>query len=345
MSSRRSTGTLRARIALGVVTVVGAAGTIVGGLGAGSAAAQTVSLTLSYTCTFPVIGGQSIAMRIDSDIPNSVAAGQSNPNFAFQAVVTAGDGVAQGLSVIGVRIVEGSGDADVSVAVPGGPMAVTVSAPIPKTPIPPAGSFDIKAAGTAPALTFNQPGHGTITIGGILLHLVPEDANGNLTFPGKIDVPCALDAGQNNLVATFDITTPPPPPGPTTPARPTPTPTTRTPAPPTTRPSTPPSTVTSGSPVSGSPDPTSPTSPTSAAASTASDSPSPSPSDSGSPPSSAAAAPPGSTSLTNSPTAKAGGPSAMDLGLTLLAVGALVASAVAYRYGWSRRNRRRTGGG
>jgi len=194
------------RIILWAAIALGLTGGIVGVLGAGTAAAQPVSLTLRYTCSFPLINDQSITARIQSDIPKSIAVGESSQRFTIDAVTTVGATLTQGLGLIGMKTVEGTVDAKTSVAAPHGDISVTVPMAITRTSIPASGSFDVSATGTAPTLRFSQPGNGKITVGGLVLHLVPRNASGDLTFLGKLDVPCTLDAGQDNAAIPFDIT-------------------------------------------------------------------------------------------------------------------------------------------
>ncbi|MFI9272121.1 DUF6801 domain-containing protein [Kitasatospora sp. NPDC052896] len=335
MISRRSTGRARARITLGVATAVGAAGGIVGVLGTGTAAAQTVSPTLSYTCVFPYIGAQHLSVSMNADVPSSVTVGEPSPKFGISAVTTAPNGLAQGLGFFGVRIIEGTGQASITVTAPQGDIPVSVPATIAKTALPPSGPFDIAASGTAPSLTFSQPGNGKITVGGISLHLITEDASGNPTFVGSIDVSCTLDGGQNNVAASFAITQPlqtpaPPPPTPLPPG-PTPGPHTSTPGPgPVPSPAPTQSTAGSLTPTPPRPTTASPSSSTSSTSSTVSG-----------PPTG-----PTSTDPVPGPTRPPIRPTPGGLGTTaiaLLVTGVLVAGAAAFRFGSRLRNRRRTG--
>jgi hypothetical protein len=195
------------RIVLGVTTALGAASGIVGILETGTAAAQPASPTLRYTCSFPTIGGHPITARISTDIPKSLAVGESSPRFAIHAVTTVDATSAWGLrQLLGVETIEGALDARTTVTAPQGEIGVPVHLTITKTSIPASGSFDIPATGAAPTLTFSKPGSARITAGDFTLYLVPKDASGNITYPGKLNVPCTLDAGQDNVVTSFDIT-------------------------------------------------------------------------------------------------------------------------------------------
>lgn len=333
MSARYGAGPRGMRTVLGVATALGAASGFVGVLATGTGAAQAATPTLQYTCTFPVIGGEPITARISTDIPTSLAVGESSPRFAINAAATVDGNFTFGLrQILGVRIIEGSLDADTDVTAPLGRISVPVHLTITRTrtSIPASGSFDIPATGTAPSLTFSKPGSAKITAGGFTLHLVPEDANGNLTAPGRIDVPCTLNSGQDDVVSSFEITarrttaapaTSPTPGSPST-GRPTAPATTATPA---TH-----STTSSPSP-STSPSPTSTSTPVGSGSATAM------------PTTTATPDPTGSTinAATTGTTTTGGGPSTGNL--ILLAAGILAAAtaAVALRFGPRLRNRRR----
>ncbi|MFD9124073.1 DUF6801 domain-containing protein [Kitasatospora sp. NPDC059571] len=218
MSAGYGPGSPKARTVLVIAAVGGAAIGVAGGLGTGTAAAQPARPTLRYTCTFPTIGGQPITARISTDIPTSLAVGESSPAFAINAAATVDATFTLGLRyVLGVRIMEGSLDAETDVAAPQGTIRVPVHLTITRTSVPAAGSFDIPATGTAPRLTFTEPGSARITAGDFTLHLVPEDANGNLTSLGRVTVPCTLNTGQSNVVSSFALTAAPTTTGPAAP--------------------------------------------------------------------------------------------------------------------------------
>lgn len=178
---------------------------MVGTLGAGTAAAQPVALTLKYTCSFPLIGNQPLTARISSDIPTSHTVGEPSHQFAIHAVATVGTTLTDGLGLLGAKTVEGTLDAKITVAAPQGDLGVTVPLTIVKTSVPSSGSLSIPANGTAPTRTFSKPGRAKITVGDFVAHLVPRNASGDLTVLGKFDLPCTLDAGQNNVLMSFTI--------------------------------------------------------------------------------------------------------------------------------------------
>ncbi|MEV8099104.1 DUF6801 domain-containing protein [Kitasatospora sp. NPDC085879] len=187
--------------------VAATATALVGTLATAPAAARPAAPTLHYTCFFPTIGGQAITARISADIPATLPAGESSPAFAIRAAATVEASFTLGLRyVLWVRTIEGSVDAETRVLAPQDETAVPVHLTITRTAVPASGAFEIPATGNAPRLSFTRPGTGRVTAGDFTLHLVPKDAEGNLAGPGQVDVPCTLNAGQDNTVAPFEVT-------------------------------------------------------------------------------------------------------------------------------------------
>lgn len=193
------------KVVLGITTTLAASSGLVGTLGVGTAVAQPVSRTLTYTCSFPLIGDQSVTARISADIPKGHTVGQPTHRFAMHAVATVGTVLTQGLNLVGAETVEGTLDAQTNVAAPQGDMPVTAPLTIVKTHVPGSGSLSIPANGIAPSRTFSKPGRAEITVGDFTAHLIPRDADGDLTILREFDLPCTLDDGQDNVFMSFDI--------------------------------------------------------------------------------------------------------------------------------------------
>ncbi|GAB3575526.1 hypothetical protein GCM10027445_38140 [Amycolatopsis endophytica] len=173
--------------------------------GAGTSSADPVSLTLNYSCPFPLIGTQTLQIVISADIPTTVNVGEPTPAFQVQAVATVPPTATQGLTLVGAATVEGSAAANSTVTAPEATIPVTVPATIPVTPVPASGSFDTVATGDAPSLTFTQAGQAEITVGDILLTLHPKRADGTDTGLGVFDSQCTQVAGQDNVLANITI--------------------------------------------------------------------------------------------------------------------------------------------
>lgn len=175
-----------------------------GVVGASVAAARPVSLTLRYTCDFPVINGQRVTVQVDADVPSSDTVGVPTQPFPIEVVATVSDLFTAGLNFLGAHSVEGTAEGNVNVAAPQGAFSVSIPFTIPNTTVPASGSFRVPATGVAPSLRFTRPGKGQLTAGDINLHLAARDANGNPTL-GKLDLPCTLDDGQNDVIGSFDV--------------------------------------------------------------------------------------------------------------------------------------------
>ena len=169
-------------------------------------AAQQVSLNLTYTCDFPMIGSQKAAVEVDSDIPGSIAVGQSTAHYVVNASATVPWELTVGLHAFGVSTITGTVDGRVEVEAPQGDLAETVPFDIHEINLPSFSSFTGTATGSAPEVTFTEPGRAQIIVGGLTMHLTPRDSNGNLTSLGEMTVPCTLDSGQNDVAATITVT-------------------------------------------------------------------------------------------------------------------------------------------
>lgn len=192
--------------ALGVAGAMTAALGIVATWGTPPAAAQPVSIKLSYTCAFTGIGTAPVTMRISTDLPSSIEAGDSSPRAAVNGVATV-DASFTGLApLVGARTLEGSVDGTAAVSAPRVDRRLSVPMRIPRTPIPAFGAFDMSAKGTAPAVTFTRPGNAKVTVGDLGLHLTPRDAHGNLTQVGTMNAACTVAPGQNTVLHSLVVT-------------------------------------------------------------------------------------------------------------------------------------------
>ncbi|MFE2937301.1 DUF6801 domain-containing protein [Streptomyces sp. NPDC059278] len=190
-------------LTLGAAAAVLAVGT--GAIGSDVAAARPVSITLHYTCNFPMIGGQPVTVQVNADVPSSDTVGVPTRPFPIDVVATVGDLFTSGLNFLGVHSVEGTAEGNVNVAAPQGAFRVGIPFTIPSTTVPASGSFRVPVTGSAPSLRFTRPGTGgRLTAGDINLHLAARDAKGNPTL-GKLDLPCTLDNGQNDVIGSFDV--------------------------------------------------------------------------------------------------------------------------------------------
>ncbi|WP_326595750.1 DUF6801 domain-containing protein [Streptomyces sp. NBC_01803] len=189
-----------------------AASALVGGgliaLAGNSASADPASLTLNYTCPFPLIGTQPISVDISTDIPGTIEVNEMTPPIEIEAITTVNAKTHQGLKTVASTTIEGSAIAYSNIAAPGFDLPLEVPIEIPKQNIPPAPpytEFDITANGSAPEISFSEPGHGEITVGDLLLTLTPRKADGTPTGLKTFESACTVVEGQDNVLAEFEV--------------------------------------------------------------------------------------------------------------------------------------------
>lgn len=183
---------------LGVVVMVVLSG--------GPAAAMSATpLALRYTCSFPMIGNQSVMTTIVWKGADSHPAGQATAPVPVDVTATIGDFVTQPLRVVGASTVEGEADAAAVVVAPDGNTGVTTTLTVSRTAVPASGPMTFAARGTARSMVFNRPGDARITVGRLALRMNPRNTDGEPTILGVVDAPCELDPGQDGLLASFRI--------------------------------------------------------------------------------------------------------------------------------------------
>jgi hypothetical protein len=174
-------------------------------VGAATAQAAESSLTLSYACTFPLIGSQPVTVTYGQDLPGSVTQGVPNSPSEATADIVVPPVVTRGLTLIGAATVWGSAITMQSVtngaARFGGPVRYTV----PGTPVPASGAFTLPAAGTFPSVTYPNAGTADIMVGDLSLTLTPLNSKGEPTVLGTLTTPCTAKRGQDNVLGTFAV--------------------------------------------------------------------------------------------------------------------------------------------
>ncbi|KAA1426173.1 DUF6801 domain-containing protein [Nocardioides antri] len=209
--------TQQARRGLAVI----AAGALGTGLLVGSGvapASAAATLTLDYTCTYPLINQQDLTVDIAVDLPAQAQVGVPTAPFDIEAISTVSATTTSGLALIGAKTIEGTAVSHVNVQAPQVDLPdVQVPVTIPPTPVPASGPFDIPATGQTPSLTFPEAGEGTIDIGNLDLRMIARNSSGEpIALPGghpdgSFDAPCTVKPGQNQRLATFPIVGTPPP--------------------------------------------------------------------------------------------------------------------------------------
>ena len=180
---------------------------------------NTPPLKQVYTCPFPLIGNQNVTVDINTELPPEVDAGAFTPEINISAISNAGATATQGLRLVGAETIEGKAVATSLVKSPQGHLAVAVPTNIPKQGIPAVGNdLIVNAAGTAPALQFDQPGTATLSVHDLVLTMTPRRADGTETGLGTFTSDCTPATGQTTVLHTFTVkpvgdTTPPTKPG------------------------------------------------------------------------------------------------------------------------------------
>ncbi|MGW2849711.1 DUF6801 domain-containing protein [Streptomyces sp. NPDC001274] len=174
----------------------------VGVFGAGSAVADPAAPALRYTCSLSKEEQRRGEVRIDADVPASAVVGEATPKFVIHATVPVSAADASELRKAHVEELSGTVDVRARVTAPGtGGTPVSVRFRVARTSVPASGAFVIKATGAAPTRTFDKPGRATIAVGDLKAHVSARV--GPLTL--EVGLPCSLDPGQNDVVASFDI--------------------------------------------------------------------------------------------------------------------------------------------
>ncbi len=172
-----------------------------------------------YSCKIPLIGNQPMSLTVDADAPGTWIAGEPFPAIGVRAEATLDAEVAEALKLIGSVDVGGSAALSATFRAPGlGSLPVSIPLTVAEADYTgPAGKFVLLLEGSTPALTFPQPGTGTLDVGRIDFNLravgsegapivlppvVPVDSDGD---PDTFDVPCDPPSQAAPPVFTVDI--------------------------------------------------------------------------------------------------------------------------------------------
>lgn len=205
----------RWRLAYFGTTAALTSGVLTGLVGMSPAHAEPVSLTLDYTCTFPLINQQALKVAIDVDLPTTTQQGVPTPAFAIKAISTISANTTSGLALIGAKSIEGKAISHVNVQAPGVNLPdIQVPVAVDKTAVPASGEFSVPAAGETPSLTFPQAGTATIDVGNLDLNMIARNSAGTpIALPGghadgSFDAPCTVNPGQDTRLTSITIEPP-----------------------------------------------------------------------------------------------------------------------------------------
>lgn len=172
-----------------------------------AASAAPVSLTLNYTCNFPLMDPQPLALKIDADIPASLPAETATGSFDIKAAATVSAAATKGLRALDARTLKGSAIAYAVVTPASGPpLDVEIETTVPEIAIPATGGLVANATGDTPSLFPSKPGTMKFNVGDLVLTMDPEVADGTPTGLAQFETECTLVPGQNTLLGTINIT-------------------------------------------------------------------------------------------------------------------------------------------
>jgi hypothetical protein len=176
------------------------------GTGVSSAATTPVDKTLTFTCPFPLIGNQTLSVRIQATMSTPDTVGGDLVTTDFSATVTVPPTATQGLQLVGAKTIEGTAQAGVTLNEAGTPIDITIPGlTVPSTPVPASGTFDTVASGPVPTATIAKAGTTTVSVGGFSTTLTPKKADGTPTGLGTFTSDCTLDAGQDAQLISFEV--------------------------------------------------------------------------------------------------------------------------------------------
>jgi hypothetical protein len=178
---------------------------LLGTVGVGTALADTITKSVNYTCTYPLIGARDLQVNLTAaGIPQQVTVNTPTPTIRVDTHNVLGADTIEGLNAVGAKTLEGTARAAVTVSAPEGNINATVSQTLQKISVPASGTSTIDSFGTRTPLTFTQAGQATITLGNLALRVTPKKADGSATGMGSFDVTCTPKNG-NVTLATFQI--------------------------------------------------------------------------------------------------------------------------------------------
>ncbi|MBA1145864.1 choice-of-anchor D domain-containing protein [Ectothiorhodospiraceae bacterium WFHF3C12] len=206
MSSKDSTrnpGRLRSAIAAAALFGV-----------AGTASAEPVSLTLDYTCPFPLIGEQTITAEINTDIAAEVTAPSELGPFDIEATTTVPAAAVEGLSLVGATTIEGTATNESTVVTPAREIPQTVNLTIPQSGFPDEPqAFTVPASGSTSVVSIEAQdvGDGQVTVGGLTLDMTARLPDGSIAPApvGEFTAECTQVAGQDNVLQSFTVSAEP----------------------------------------------------------------------------------------------------------------------------------------
>lgn len=172
-----------------------------------TAMSAPVTLKLNYTCNFPLMDPQPLALEIRADVPATLPVATATGTIPLQATATVSSLARKGLRGLEATTLQGTARASAQLIMPTGPpLAAAVNTTITKTSIPDSGELVTGATGTIPSLYSDDPGEIVFKVRDeLLLKLDPRLADGLLTGLDRFETECTAVAGQNMTLATVQV--------------------------------------------------------------------------------------------------------------------------------------------
>ena len=177
-------------------------------LSASPALAVPVSLKVNYTCNFPLMDPQPLALDIRADVPARLPVSEPSGNIPLDATATVSSLARKGLYALEAATLQGTARASGQLVTPDGtpPLDVAVNTTITKTDIPASGQLVTTAKGSIPSLYSDVPGPIVFKVRDqLLLKLDPRLADGGLTGLDRFETECTLVPGQQTTLATVQV--------------------------------------------------------------------------------------------------------------------------------------------
>lgn len=173
---------------------------------AGTSQAADVTLNITYSCTFTLIGLQDQPSTVTAtNLPDSATVGTPTAGGQTRVVSTVSAAATGVLNWLGAATVEGTLSTTNTINNAGSVSSVTATLAIPKTNVASSGTFNVTGTGTFPSLTLTKAGTTTVNLGNASLTLTPRHADGSTTFLGTFTSPCTVKAGQNTKLHEFQV--------------------------------------------------------------------------------------------------------------------------------------------
>jgi hypothetical protein len=180
--------------------------------------AAPVSVSLAFTCPFPFIGDQIVIANVSANYPESLVIGADGVPvelvpLTIDAIAIVPDKARYGLDFSGATTVTGVAHSINTFHTEAGEITHNIDFVIEPTEVPAdeTGPFEVPASGISPAQSFSLSHIGavTLTIDDLIMDLKNVRADGSVaTKPvGEFTVDCALNAGQDNVLTSIQVTT------------------------------------------------------------------------------------------------------------------------------------------